>query len=132
MSDKPRVIKDFEKLEVAIQDQIKLSYPYGFEQHLITFYDKEGKKVMALPFETDDRYYMVRMTLVRAQEIIEEDEDYDDDGILKSNIKEDLIAKYGEMDDVSEFGEEDTGEEEVDPYGDTEAGSEEDDDDDDH
>ena len=37
MINKPRVIKDFEKLDIEIQEQIKLNYPYGFERHLIIF-----------------------------------------------------------------------------------------------
>jgi hypothetical protein len=37
MSDntKPRVIKDFEKLETELQEQIKLAYPDGFYENLI-------------------------------------------------------------------------------------------------
>lgn len=53
---KPRVIKDFEKLDTHIQEQIKLAFPYGFSEDLIHFYNKEGKKVSALPFETDEKY----------------------------------------------------------------------------
>ena len=36
-TSKPRVIKDFDKLEPVIQEQIKLAYPEGFEQNLIHF-----------------------------------------------------------------------------------------------
>ena len=50
---KPRVIKDFEKLDKDIQEQIKLEYPEGFEDNLIYFTNKEGKRVSALPFETN-------------------------------------------------------------------------------
>jgi hypothetical protein len=60
---KPRVIKDYDKLDPAIQEQIKLVYPTGFSDHLIFYFDKEGKNVSALPFETDDKYYLIRMTL---------------------------------------------------------------------
>ncbi|HDR67459.1 MAG TPA: hypothetical protein ENN61_00250 [Bacteroidaceae bacterium] len=97
-SDKIRVIKDFEKLEQEIQEQIKLSYPAGFSQHLITFTDKEGKYVSALPFETDDKYYLVRMNIQTAKAIIEEDEDYDDDGVLKIEAKEEYEDKYLDKD----------------------------------
>ena len=63
---KPRVIKDFEKLDPEIQEQIKLSYQQGFSQHLITFTNKEGNLVSALPFETEEKYYLVRMTVNQA------------------------------------------------------------------
>ncbi len=127
MTSKPRVIKDFEKLDPELQQQIKLAYPWGFEQSLISFYDKEGKKVMALPFETDEKYYMVRMTLDRAQELVEEDDDYDDDGNLKAEIKEDYTTKYGDMEHMTEYME-NAAEEEKDPY--NNDGDDDDDDDD--
>jgi hypothetical protein len=96
--DKPRVVKDFEKLDVAIQEQIKLAYPLGFERKLIKFTNQEGKLVSALPFETEERYYLIRMTLQEAIDIIEEDDDYDDDGNLKDKVKEEYEDKYDDLD----------------------------------
>ena len=80
MSNKPRVVKDYERLDPDIQEQIKLTYPYGFAKHLIQYKNAEGKFVSALPLETDDRYYLVRMTLIEAKQIIEDDDDYDESG----------------------------------------------------
>ncbi len=102
-TSKPRVIKDFEKLEPFLQEQIKLAYPYGFEDNLIHFYNKEGEKVLALPFETDEKYYMLRMSLVKAQELIEEDEDYDDEGNLKDDVKDEYESKYGDLDHMADY-----------------------------
>ncbi len=93
---KPRVIKDFEKLDQDIQEQIKLEYPEGFEDHLISFTNMEGKRVSALSFETEEKHYLVRMTIEEAQQIIEDDEDYDDDGNLKDDIKEEYQDKHDE------------------------------------
>jgi len=107
--DKPKIVKDYEKLDQAIQEQIKLKYPNGFKNSLIQFYNKDGKLVSALPFETEDKYYLVRMTVSEAQQIIEDDDDYDDDGILKDNVREEYEDKYEEM-------EEDSYEEEEDKY----------------
>ncbi len=98
-TNKPRVIKDYEKLDEAIQEQIKLEYPLGFSRSLIHFLNKEGKKVSALPFETEDKYYLVRMTAPEAREIIENDDDYDDDGILKDEVKGEYEEKYNEEDE---------------------------------
>ena len=95
---KPRVIKDFEKLDTSIQEQIKLAYPFGFTKHLISFKNQKGEFVSALPYETDDTYYLVRMTKNEAREIIEQDEDYNDDGILRKSIREEYEDKYGDMD----------------------------------
>ena len=94
--DKPRIIKDYDKLDKHIQEQIKLSYPEGFSQYLITFLNKDGKYVSALPFETDDYYYLVRMTEDEADMIISTDEDYED-GILKEEVKEMFEGKYSDM-----------------------------------
>jgi hypothetical protein len=80
--NKPRIVKDFDQLSEEVSAQIKLEYPYGFERKLITFKNQHGKFVSALPFETEDIYYLIRMTLKEAQQIIEEDDDYDDDGNL--------------------------------------------------
>lgn len=99
LMSKPRVVKDYDKLDITIQEQIKLHYNRGFEKHLIKFKNKEGKFVSALPFETDEKYYLVRMTQNEAQEIIEEDDDYNADGILKEAAKIEYENKYDDEDD---------------------------------
>lgn len=86
--NKPRIAKDFEKLSDDVLAQIKLEYPFGFEKELIKFKNKEGKYISALPFETEDRYYLIRMTANQAQQIVEDDDDYDEDGNLTEEAKE--------------------------------------------
>ncbi|PWH86493.1 hypothetical protein [Brumimicrobium oceani] len=98
-SSKPRVVKDYAKLDKQVKQQIKLNYPEGFEGHLIKFKNKDGNTVSALPFETSDYYYLIRMTVSQAQEIIEDDDDYDDEGFLKEEVKE----EYEEEDIDEEF-----------------------------
>jgi hypothetical protein len=95
--NKPRVIKDYDKLDAAIQEQIKLVYPAGFSDHLLYYFDKDGKNVSALPFETEDKYYLIRMTLSEAERIIEDDDDYDEDGFLKDHVREEYEDKYADM-----------------------------------
>ncbi len=102
MSNKPRVIKDYKKLDEDIQEQIKLAYPYGFSESLITFSYKDGLMISALPFETDDRYYLVKMSVVEAEQLIKEDVDYDDDGTLKSSAKEGYTQKHADADYLKE------------------------------
>lgn len=102
--NKPRVVKDYDKLDAAIQEQIKLYYVGGFETELITFKNAEGKNVSALPFEAEDKYYLVRMTISEAQDIIEDDDDYDDDGMLKEEVKEAYEEKYDDIElDSADF-----------------------------
>lgn len=85
-SDKPRIVKDYDKLPLEIQGQIKMNYPQGFAGNLITYIDAKGKVVSALPYETNDCYYLVRMTLEEAHDIVENDEDFDDDGVLRDDF----------------------------------------------
>jgi len=100
--DKLRVIQDFEKVGKDIQEQIKLVYPDGFSQHLIEYKNKEGESVFALPFETDEKIYMIRMSFKRAIQIIKDDSDYDDDGILKDEIKEKYEDEHSDVEYLSE------------------------------
>lgn len=94
--NKPRVIKDYDKLDPEIQEKIKLEYPSGYSENLIYFTNKDGKRVSALPFETEDKYYLVRMTVYEAEKIIEDDDDYDSTGSLKDSAKEEYESKYAD------------------------------------
>jgi len=86
-TEKLRVITDFEKLSVELQEQIKLVYPTGFSKHLIRFQNKNNETVSALPFETFEKIYLIRMSTDKARQIIEKDSDFDEEGILKEDIK---------------------------------------------
>lgn len=97
-TNKIRVVKDYDKLPDDIIEQIKLTYPNGFAKNLISYTNKEGLLVSALPFETDEKYYLVRMTKKQAHAIIEDDDDYDGDGILKDSSKEEYEDKYSDKD----------------------------------
>lgn len=85
-SSKKRIVKDYENLPEEIVIRLKAEYPYGFAQHLISYTNKEGKKVSALPYEAEDIYYLIRMTITEAREIIEADEDYDAEGNLRDDF----------------------------------------------
>lgn len=114
-TNKPRVVKDYEKLEESIKEQIKLAYPNGFSTNLVKFKNKDGDMVSALPFEAEDKYYLVRMTVTQAREIIENDDDYDDFGFLKDDAKEEYEDKYSDdIDDLAESTPDPTGGEDVD------------------
>ena len=45
-ANKQRVIQDFEKVSHDIQEQIKLVYPEGFSQHLISFKNKDERNCL--------------------------------------------------------------------------------------
>jgi DNA-directed RNA polymerase subunit delta len=87
--NKKRIVKDYEKLPEEVVERVKLTYPHGFVDHLISYSNKEGMQVSALPFETEDIYYLIRMTISEARQIIEDDDDYDDDGNLREDFADD-------------------------------------------
>lgn len=99
---KPRVIKNYEKLDEETLEQIKLHYPEGFSGNLIRFTDVDGRLTSALPFETEEKYYLIRMTKSEAVEIIADDDDYDDDGNLLDDVRDEYADKYDEDDDIEE------------------------------
>jgi len=101
-SNKPRVIKAFEKLDTEIKEQIKLTYPEGFSDNLITFTNKDGLLVSALPFETDEKYYLIKMSVNEAERIIEEDDDYDNDGNLRKSAQDEYADKHADIEYLSD------------------------------
>lgn len=113
-SSKPRVVKSYDSLEPELQEQIKLAYPNGFAQHLVSYTNAAGEKVSALIFETDDRHYLVKMTRAQALQIIAADKDYNADGTLKAGVKEEYEDKYGDLDYMSDYMGGDDDEEESD------------------
>jgi hypothetical protein len=105
MNQKPRIVKDYDKIQEELKEQIKLNYPDGFLIHLIKFTNAKGELVSALPFDTDEAYYLIRMTKAEAQEIIEDDDDYDDDGMLLDDVRDDYLDKYDPDEDEGEIDE---------------------------
>jgi len=83
---KKRVVKDYDALPEDIVLLVKMKYPTGYADHLVSYNDKEGKKVSALPFETDDTYYLIRMTILEAKRLVKEDVDYDEEGVLREDF----------------------------------------------
>ncbi len=83
---KKRIVKDYDQLPESVLNDLKIKYPNGFSEHLIRFTNAQGKKVSALPFETEEIYYLVRMTEEEAIQIIEDDDDYDEFGNLSDEF----------------------------------------------
>ena len=100
--EKVRVTKEYDKLSESLKEQIKLDYPNGFSDYLISFTNKEGKKMTALRFETEDKIYLIRMTFDQAVGIVEADDDYDDEGVLHDEVKSEYEQKQadGDYDEV--------------------------------
>ena len=110
LSSKPKVIKNFEKLTNQELEQIKLVYPKGFRKHLVEFTGIDGKKRKGLPIETEEKYYLIRMTVEEAIYVVAEDDDYDDNGRLKPKVQAKLADKYDDEDFLDEYNSNDDNE----------------------
>lgn len=88
-SPKKRIVKDYDKLPEDVINLLKLEYPRGFVKNLIKYTNKDSQQVSALPYETEDVYYLIRMSATEARQIILEDDDYED-GILRDDFEDDL------------------------------------------
>ncbi|WP_235295903.1 hypothetical protein [Portibacter marinus] len=125
---KPRVVKDYDKLDQDIQEQIKLTYPHGFDKHLITFKNIKNAFVSALPYETEEKYYLVRMTREEAIAIIADDDDYKE-GKLRKAVMEELSIKHDfDDDDDDDEDDDDLIDDEILEFNEDEMSGEEDDD----
>jgi len=91
---KPKVIKDFDKISEEMLTQINLAYPNGFEKALIKFNDRHGKQLLGLPFETEDKYYLIKVNSNQRLTIIQEDDDDDLD-----DSEERLLEELDEITD---------------------------------
>ncbi len=94
---KPKVIKDYDKLTEEMQESIREHYPNGYAEHLIRFTDREGKYVSALPFETEDKYYLIRMTNSEALKLAKYDSGSDDEDESKDEEKEGYDDNYTDL-----------------------------------
>ncbi|MBI3141793.1 MAG: hypothetical protein HYZ16_03080 [Bacteroidetes bacterium] len=100
---KPRIIKDFEKLTDELQQAIKDAYPQGFFKYMVDYLDREGKKKSALPFETPEYLYLVRMPSAPPKG--DEDDDdlfWGDDQPKKRRKGGDDEEGFADMDEMEE------------------------------
>ncbi|MBL7829028.1 MAG: hypothetical protein JNJ57_20505 [Saprospiraceae bacterium] len=100
---KKRVVKDYQALSEETIRAIREKYPTGYADHLVSYSDKEGKKVSALPFETEDTYYLIRMSIQEAKRLVKDEEDFEEDIPIKEEIADvevdDEFDGEGEDDD---------------------------------
>ena len=58
---KKKVIKDFKHLPIEIREAIRGKYPKGYLEDVITFFNKDKRLISALPYETEEISYLIRM-----------------------------------------------------------------------
>lgn len=96
---KPRVIKNYEKLDDDFREQILAAFPAGFASEIRTFDIGGGRFMSALPFETEEYSYLIKFP-------VKEDVDLDEqDNSMAGGDDDDMHLEGGE--DVDEEEEDD-------------------------
>lgn len=70
---KKRIIKKYEQLSEEVLELINETYPEGYDDKLISFPLPTGELTLALPLETDEVSYLIRMPNNSVPEEREED-----------------------------------------------------------
>ena len=84
---KKRIIKDYNNLPEQIREDIRHRHPHGYLNHLITFFDKDKNLVSALPHETEEVSYLIKMPSAMH---IGDDDEVRDEGIKEVSKEESL------------------------------------------
>lgn len=97
---KKKIIKKYEQLTPEVLKLIKDTYPDGYEESLITFQMPSGELALALPLETEDTSYLIRMP---KKAVADEEDDFESgmtaEGDFDSNFEDLEIADEPSDDD---------------------------------
>lgn len=92
--NKPRIVKDIDRLDAEVLQLVMQRYPEGFSDALIRITGSDGRYRKALPFETEETYYLIRMVDDGPLKIV------DDEGNLLEEARELYeIRPYKKKDD---------------------------------
>ena len=102
---KKRLVTSFKNLSQELQDAVKELYPLGFSDAMMRVDTPKGDFFYAVPFETDEISYLVKID-VKIDDISEEEDDkdyYDDEIKGADEISDDASRGDDDLadDDVS-------------------------------
>ena len=75
-TNKKRSVVSFANLSPELQEEVKKLYPYGFTEAMMRIDKPNGDFFYAVPFETDEVMYLVKIN-VKIDDHIEEEDDRD-------------------------------------------------------
>ena len=111
---RPKFLKDLDKLPKEVQAAIKAEYPNGFSHKLVSYTTPKGEKVLALPFDTEEYAYLVRVTVMDSKNMTKDDDEDDlpvdkvpRDGLDLDGLDLDGLAKEDESFSKDDDDEED-------------------------
>lgn len=90
---KPKVIKDYNKLDEGLKQELLSSFPRGFDKYLITFKNHKNKLISALPYETEDFSYFIKMTREQSFAIYQGLEEANSTPIVEVNDSTDEVIE---------------------------------------
>ena len=95
IQQKLKVITSYAKLTGAIKKQLREAYPYGYQEDLISFMNRDGRYEKGLRLETEEKIYLIRMSNFQ----IENFEDNDSDYYINEKLAEDTKKEF----DLNQF-----------------------------
>jgi hypothetical protein len=100
---KRRIIVDYKNVTNEILDLFTDRYPYGYDDSdIIRFKNAKGEMVRAVPFETADTKYLVKVSVQMDQQIeafLEDEDDDSDSGGDDSSPNLEDVASDEDLDD---------------------------------
>lgn len=94
--EKKRVIVDYKNITSDILELFTDRYPYGYDdEDIIKFQNSAGETVRAVPFETADTRFLVKVSVEmdRKIEAFMDDEDLEEDNSTNSTLIDELPAE---------------------------------------
>lgn len=81
MNAKKKIVISFKNLSPELQEEVKKQYPYGFSEKMMRIDLGPEKFFYAVPFETEEVSYMVKINVKIDTKVDEEDENdyYEED-----------------------------------------------------
>ena len=91
---KKRIIKDYDQMPPEILLKLKDRFPHGYQEHLLRFNNANGELISALPFETEEAFYLVRMNVSGGYHLIDDE--------IEDDFDEFSETEYIELDDAED------------------------------
>ena len=103
-SAKKRLVVSLKNMTPELQEEVKAAYPLGFSDYMIRIEKPNGEFFFAVPFETEEISYLVKID-VKIDDMSgeEEDKDYYDDDLKGADELANDDSDDEPADDNSDF-----------------------------
>lgn len=97
--NKKRIIVDYKSLPDNMLERLAIQYPDGFNDFIIKYTNSNGDRVSAVPVETEDTYYLVKMSVALRQMV----DDVDIEEIDPEDLGEEFSMDNEDDDDDDNY-----------------------------